>query len=314
MPKPESGIKPHDTSTASDWSCLSKKIFALTAENYRVQTLIPELRVIRSDEVVKLSSYTLEPSICLIAQGRKEIIFGGKSYYYDPQNYLITSVDLPLIGGIIEATPEKPYLGLVLRINQEILTQLILENESLIAEKGGSTSAIAVNTLTPKLLSAFERLVNLLDDLESIPVLSPLIQKEIYYRLLTGEQSTRLKQIVSMDYQGYQVSHAVEWLKDNYVDSFTVGELAARCNMSVSAFHHHFRKVTTMTPLRFQKNLRLTEARRLMLMENFDAAGAAFEVGYESPSQFSREYSRLFGLPPLRDIKNLQSTLAEKSE
>lgn len=294
----------------SDCSRLSDKIKSFTAEDYKVQTAIPELYVVRSDETSKLSSHTLQPSICLIAQGRKEIILGGESYFYDPQNYLITSVDLPLIGGIIEATPEKPYLGLVLQINQEILAELILEDKSLVAGKGSSIRGIDVHTLSAELLSAFERLLDLLDDPASIPVLSPLIQKEIFYRLLTGEQGTRLKQIVSMDYQGYQVSHAVEWLKDNYVNSLTVGDLAARCNMSVSAFHHHFRKVTTMTPLRFQKNLRLTEARRLMLVENFDAASAAFEVGYESPSQFSREYSRLFGAPPLRDIKNLHNSLA----
>jgi len=171
---------------------------------------------------------------------------------------------------------------------------------------------MATGEITPQLIGAFIRLIDLLADEKDIPILAPVIQREIIYRLLVGEQGGRLRQIAAAGSQGQQIAKAIDWLKSNYFQAVSMDELAAQANMSTSSFHHHFRSLTALSPLQFQKQLRLQEARRLMLAERMDAANAGFQVGYESPSQFSREYNRLFGAPPLRDIAKLrQITAAE---
>jgi AraC-like DNA-binding protein len=169
---------------------------------------------------------------------------------------------------------------------------------------------MAVGKVTLPLLAAFQRLIELLDEPGDIPILAPIIQREIIYRLLVGDQGTRLRQIASTGSRGHQMAQAIEWLKTNFARPLSIDDLAAQANMSSSTFHHHFRSMTALSPLQYQKHLRLQEARRLMLAEHLDAATAAFQVGYESPSQFSREYSRLFGAPPLRDIKSLRQMAA----
>jgi AraC-like DNA-binding protein len=198
-----------------------------------------------------------------------------------------------------------PYLGLTMELDLRMIAQLMLDNGMPSAHPSKDLLGIAVSEVSMPLLDAFNRLLDLLEHPEDIPALAPLIRQEIFYRLLIGEQGPRLRQITSIGNHGYQIARAIDWLKENFSKPVKIEELAGKVGLSVSAFHNHFRSMTAMSPLQFQKKMRLNEARRLMLSEHLDASRAAFEVGYESPSQFSREYSRLFGSPPIRDIKNL---------
>jgi len=210
---------------------------------------------------------------------------------------------------VLEASPEKPYLGLVLKLDLREMSQLMLDS-NLPSPRPESSRGMATGEVTLPLVSAFQRLIDLLDDVEDIPILAPVIQREISYRLLVGDQGARFRQIATAGSQSQQIAKAINWLKDNFTETLRIDDLAAQSNMSTSSFHHHFRSVTAMSPLQYQKWLRLSEARRLMLTENQDAANAAFNVGYESPSQFSREYSRLFGNSPLRDVTKLRELAA----
>lgn len=226
---------------------------------------------------------------------------------YDARNFLITSVHLPTVVQIIEASPTKPYLGLRLKLDMREVSQLMVDSNLPPPRAQQSGRGMATGEVTLPLLIAFQRLVDLLSEEKDIPILAPLIKREIIYRLLVGDQGARLRQIASMGSQGNQIAQAVNWLKDNFKRPLRIDDLAQQVNMSTSTLHHHFRALTAMSPLQYQKWLRLNEARRLMLTENQDASTAAFQVGYESPSQFSREYGRLFGTPPLRDISNLRT-------
>lgn len=287
-------------------AALVEKIDRLTVAMEAQETAIPALALMRWEEPTERTSYMHEPSICLIAQGSKRVFLGDDVFYYDANHFLLTSLDLPVTAQIIEASPKKPYLGLMLRFKQRSIAQMMVDSNLPAPRAPQEGRGIAVSELSAPLLSAFHRLVNLLDQPEDIPILAPLIQKEILYRLLVGEQGPRLRHIASVGSQSHQVAKAIDWLKENYEEPLKVGDLAAQTGMSPSTFHHHFRALTAMSPLQFQKWLRLHEARRLMLTDRLDAATASFRVGYESPSQFSREYSRMFGAPPLRDIKKLR--------
>lgn len=208
---------------------------------------------------------------------------------------------------ILKASLEKPYLSLLLKIDQCEMSQLMADS-NLPPPSQQSGRGMAVGEVTLPLLNAFQRLIDLLDEPKDIPILAPIVQREIVYRLLVGEQGTHLRQIASAGSQSQQIAQAICWLKNNFTRSFRIEELAGRVNMSPSTFHHHFRTLTAMSPLQYQKWLRLNEARRLMFAERLDATTAAFQIGYESPSQFNREYSRLFGSPPLRDITSLRTS------
>ena len=284
---------------------LAERIARLTAGKNRFDTPIQGLSLHRWETPTEPTSYMLAPSICLIGQGRKRLFLGEDTYVYDKHHYLITSVDLPVVTQIIEATPEKPYLGLTMEMDLRVLAQLMLNQHMPTSHQPKDRRGIAVSEVSLPLLEAFYRLLDLINSPDDISALAPLIQQEIFYRLLQGEQGSRLRQITTIGNHGYQVAKAIDWLKDNFSKSVKVEELAGKAGLSVSAFHNHFRSMTAMSPLQFQKKMRLNEARRLMLTEHLDASRAAFEVGYESPSQFSREYSRLFGAPPMKDIKNL---------
>jgi AraC-like DNA-binding protein len=227
-------------------------------------------------------------------------------YVYDAHHFLITSVDLPTVWQIIEASREKPCLGLVLKLDRREISQLMVDSHLPQPRAQQSSRGMATGEVTLPLLNAFQRLIDLLAEPKDIPILAPIIQREIIYRLLVGDQGARLRQIASAGSQSQQIARAIDWLKGNFTRPLRIDDLATQVHMSPSTFHHHFRTVTAMSPLQFQKWLRLNEARRLMLTEDADAATAAFNVGYESPSHFSREYTRLFGAPPLRDIKNLR--------
>ncbi len=247
-----------------------------------------------------------EPRICLVAQGAKRVLLGDDTYVYDAQHFLITSVDLPTIVQIVEASRKKPYLGLILKLDQREISQLMVDSNLPPPHPQQSSRGMATGEITLPLLAAFQRLIDLLAEPKDIPILAPIIQREIFYRLLVGDQGTRLRQMASVGSQSHQIARSIDWLKGNFTQPLRIDDLASQVNMSTSTFHHHFRALTAMSPLQYQKWLRLNEARRLMLTENQDAAAAAFQVGYESPSQFSREYSRLFGDSPLRDITSLR--------
>jgi AraC-like DNA-binding protein len=284
---------------------LAERIARWTAEQDRLTTTIPALTLRRYESPTEPTSYVHEPSICLSAQGSKRVLLGEDVYVYDANHFLITSVDLPVVTQVIDATKEKPWLGLMLKLDQREIAQLMLDSNLPSPRTQQASRGMAISEVTVPLLNSIQRLIELLDEPEDIPVLAPLIQREILYRLLVGDQGLRLRQIGAAGSQSQQIARAIDWLKGNFKRPLRVDDLAAHARMSTSNFHHHFRALTAMSPLQFQKWLRLHEARLLMLTERVDASTAAFQVGYESPSQFSREYSRLFGAPPLRDIKDL---------
>ncbi|WP_025535206.1 AraC family transcriptional regulator [Vibrio parahaemolyticus] len=288
---------------------LAKLIDRWTGNGNQYDTPISGLRFSRWTTPTPPTSYTHNPSICLIAQGRKRVLLGEESFIYDANHFLISSVDLPIIANIIEASEEQPCLGLIMELDLTEISQLIVDSELAFTQSKEAQKGIAVGELSESLLDAFVRLAELLDEGQNIKILAPIIKREIFYRLLMSEQGTRLHQIVTAGSHSHQIAKAIDWLKNNFVKPLSVGDLASYTGMSKSSFYTHFRSMTSMTPLQFQKKLRLSEARRLMLTENLDAMAATFKVGYESPSQFSREYSRLFGAPPSKDIKSLRENL-----
>jgi len=294
---------------------LESSIARWTGKPDRFETAIPGLLLFRHDQPTEPKSGMYEPSICVVAQGAKRVMLGDDTFVYDTRHYLITSVHLPTMVQIAEASPEKPYLGLVLKLDQREMSQLMADSNLPPPRVQQSSRGMATGEVTLPLLTAFQRLIDLLAEPKDIPILAPIIQREIIYRLLVGDQGARLRQIASAGSQSHQIARSIDWLKGNYAQPLRIDDLAAQVNMSISTFHHHFRALTAMSPLQYQKTLRLNEARRLMLAERLDAATAAFQVGYESPSQFSREYGRLFGAPPLRDITHLRQMAAgEKTQ
>lgn len=294
------------TSMEGALKALRQSIARWTEQGTQLMTAIPSLSLYRRDAPTQPTSYMQEPSLCLIAQGVKRVLLGDDTYVLDVHHFLITSVDLPTMVQIITASREQPYLSLILKLDQHEMAQLMVDSHLPPPRAQQSSRGMATGAVTVPLLSACQRLIDLLAAPQDIPILAPLIQREILYRLLVGDQGARLRQIASAGSQSHQVTQAIEWLKRHYTRPLRIEDLAAHVHMSPSTFHQHFRALTAMSPLQYQKWLRLNEARRLMLTERHDAATAAFQVGYESPSQFSREYRRVFGAPPLRDIKSLR--------
>lgn len=289
---------------------LRKSIARWTEKGELHTTAIAGLSLFRRDEPTEPISGMYEPSVCLVAQGAKRVILGDDTYVYDAQHYLITSVHLPTVVQIIDASKQKPYLGLRLTLDLREISKMMVDSDLPVPHVQQSSRGMATGEVTLPLLNAFKRLVDLLADEKDIPILAPTIQREIVYRLLVGDQGERLRQIASVGSQSQQIARVIEWLKGNFTQPLRVDDLATKAGMSTSTFHHHFRSMTALSPLQFQKQLRLREARQLMLAEHLDAATAAFQVGYESPTQFSREYSRQFGAPPLRDIAKLRQVAA----
>lgn len=243
------------------------------------------------------------PALGLIAQGSKRIMVGDELYVYDPMHYLVSSVDLPVMGQVTGATEDKPYLGLRLDMDVEEITALIRDESLPPPTHADASRGLYVNRLGTPMLDAVLRLLRLMDTPEDIPILAPMIKREILYRLLMNGSGARLRQIALQDSQTQRIAKAIMMLRQNFDQPLRVESIARDVHMSVSSLHHHFKAVTAMSPLQYQKQLRLQEARRLMLIDMTDAATAAHRVGYESASQFSREYSRLFGAPPLRDTR-----------
>lgn len=267
---------------------------------------LPRLSLVRSCRPTDAVPTVYKPTLCIIVQGRKQVELGGRSYVYDPAKYLAVSVDLPLVGSILEASPERPYLSLVLDIDLGVLSDLMLQYPP---EPGPEPvgPALGVSALEPGLLDAALRLARLLDTPKDAAALAPLAEREILYRLLQGGQAPMMRRIAASESRLKQVSRAIAWLRRNYAEPVSVERLAADVGMSASSFHSHFKAATTMSPLQFRTRVRLQEARRMMVVEAMDAASAGFAVGYESPSQFSRDYSRLYGAPPLKDAIRLRA-------
>jgi AraC-like DNA-binding protein len=273
-------------------------------------TAIAGLMAVRYDAPTKPRPAMYEPSVCVSAQGAKRVLLGGESFTYAPGNFLIASVQLPTTAQIVHATAEKPFLGCVLMLDPREISQLMVDGSLPPPRAQRADRAMACGTMTPPLLAAFQRLVDLLSEPKDLPILAPVLRREITYRLLVSDQGARLRQVALAGSRGHQITQAIAWLREKFAEPLRVEDLAERVHMSPSAFHHHFRLMTAMSPLQYQKWLRLSEARRLMLAENMNAGTAALEVGYESPSQFSREYRRLFEKPPLQDITQLRRTTA----
>ena len=289
---------------------LGKSIARWTEKGDQPMAAIPGLSLSRRDEPTQPTSHMYEPIICVIAQGVKRVLLGDDTYVFDAHHFLITSLDLPTVVQILQASREKPYLGLVLKLDRREMLQLMADSNLPPPRAQQSSRGMAIGEVTLPLLTAFHRLIDLLAEPKDIPMLAPIIQREIVYRLLVGDQGAHLRQMASAGSQSHQIGRAIDWLKSHFTQPLRIDDLAAHVNMSPSTFHHHFRTLTAMSPLQYQKWLRLNEARRVMLTERSDAATAALQVGYESPSQFSREYSRSFGAPPMRDIERLRTAAA----
>jgi AraC-like DNA-binding protein len=251
------------------------------------------------------------PAFCAIAQGSKEVQLGSDRYQYDPMHYLLATVEMPIASQILEASKEQPYLSLRLDLDPTLVGSVMVEAGHPSSRSRADVKAIDVSPLDAALLDAVVRLVRLLDSPAEAPVLAPLIKREIIYRLLMGEQGARLRHIAVLGGYTHHIARAVERLRKDFNQPLRIESVARELGMSVSGFHHHFKSVTAMSPLQFQKQLRLQEARRLMLGENLDATSAAYRVGYDDASHFNREYKRLFGAPPMRDVERLREGARE---
>ncbi|MFF2890125.1 AraC family transcriptional regulator N-terminal domain-containing protein [Paenibacillus sp. NPDC057967] len=270
-------------------------------------TAIPSLFFIRVSNVDVPRHGVYKPSLCMVVQGAKEVWLAQERFRYSPADYLVASVHLPVLAQVTEATPDAPYLGFKLEFTPSQIVDTIHEAGYGEGLSGTPERAMFVSRMESSLLDAVLRLARLLDRPKDIPVLAPLFMKEILYRVLEGENGHVLKQVVMEGSSLHQMKEVIEHIIKYYARSFRIEELAEIANMSVSSFHRHFKEVTAMSPIQFQKQLRLQEARRLLLTESADATDVAFRVGYESPSQFSREYARMFGSPPRQDIKRLKA-------
>lgn len=293
---------------------LAQRIERFTKHEGFTDTAIDAVQLIRADHPTTGTLTIYEPSVCIIAQGQKQAVLGNEILRYDPANYLVASVDVPVMGQVLDATPEKPYLCFRLALDPQQISDLLLASGD---GRGNPTSikvppkrGLFVSQANAPLLDAVLRLMRLLEMPADIPVLAPLLMREIIYRLLQGEQGETLAQIALADSHAQQISKVINTLKRDYHKNLRIDDLAREACMSSSSLHAHFKTITNMTPLQYQKQLRLQEARRLLFAEQLDAATASHRVGYESPSQFNREYHRLFGLPPVRDIARLRSSNA----
>ncbi len=272
----------------------------------KLETTIPGLLLFRGCTTDKPTCAVVNSTFAMIAQGAKRILVGDDVHDYDTRHYMIASVDLPISSRVTIASPSEPYLGMAMSIDPLLIAELVAS-----IPKNGPKNTVdrgfGVGRLSAEIQSAALRLLRLLDTPGDIPVLAPIIQRELLYRLLTGSLGALLQQTATVGSHSQQIVRAIDWLKNNLAQAATIEHLADLTNMSKSSLHHHFKALTSMTPVQYQKQLRLHEARRLMLSDRHDAASAAHRVGYESPSQFSREYRRLFGAPPARDVAQLMT-------
>lgn len=271
------------------------------------QTAIDQMVFQRVSSVPAAIHSICNPFFAILVQGKKEVLLGEEVYPYGVAQYLVASVDLPLSAFVVDATPDKPYLGLRVNIDPCQLCDLALQTSSTKRQPENAVRGLFVSTIDQPLLDCTLRLTKLLDTPQDIAILAPLMIRELYYRLLMSDQGAAVRQIATSGSNMQRIAEVIKRLKADLARPIRVEDLARQAEMSASSFYHHFKAVTSMSPLQYQKQLRLLEARRLMLAENCNASNAAYQVGYESSSQFSREYARMFGAPPIRDIEHLRT-------
>jgi AraC-like DNA-binding protein len=293
---------------------LVSKVARLIGSAQKQATGIPRLTLHQRTAPTAACHVTYEPSVIVVAQGRKEVQIGASTLTYDSSRYLLTSVDLPTVTRVAEASENAPCLAISLKLDISIIREFLSREEFPRLDASPDSPAMSTGPVTVGFLSAWCRLLDLLSSPEDISFLSGLIEREILYRILRGPEGARLRAIATLGDQSHRTAKAIGWIKANYARPLRVKELADVAGMAVTTLHHHFRALTAMSPLQYQKQIRLQAARARMLADDVDAATVAFEVGYESASQFNREYSRLFGQPPIRDIRNLRSPDARKLE
>lgn len=286
---------------------LSRLINGFISTDGAHATAIPSLRIMRStnpSQQLLHSIYTC--SLCVVLQGTKIAMLGKESFEYSPASYLVTAVNLPITSRVIEASPESPYLSVQLSFNPNDIINIIKESKQMLNKKNDTELGLFINKTTPLVLDPLMRLIRLLNTPDDIPVLAPMFIREILYRVLQEDKGNLISQFYSPDSHAYKIAEAIRLINRNFSKTLRIEDLANVINLSPSAFHKHFKKVTNMSPLHFQKVIRLQNARQLLISDSLDASEVAYRVGYESPSQFSREYSRMFGFPPKEDIKRLR--------
>ena len=270
------------------------------------ECMIPDLHLYRTEVTTDVTPVVYDPSLCIMLQGEKEVYLNNDKLVYDPLSYLLVPVTVPVSGKVTKASVDKPYLALKMTIDLKELADLVIDLGGRVERSQYQVKAMSVGRVDEALLSAVSRMVQLLDKPSDIPVLYPLLKREILYRLLLGDLGSQLRDFMLLDSQGHRISKVIEILRKKFNEPLRIKDLADEVHLSESALFQAFKAVTAMSPLQYQKKLRLNEARRIMLQEGIEAATASYKVGYESPSQFSREYSRLFGAPPKADIERVR--------
>ncbi len=291
---------------------LVERIAYATREQNQVEPF-KDLRFFRVSAPTELTPNLSDPAFAVIAQGSKELYLGEECFRYDPYHYCLGTVELPVISHVVEASPERPYLTLRLALDPTLVGSVMVESGHVSPQSLARVRALNVSALDADLLDAVVRLVRLMDTPAEAPFLVPLITREIIYRLLQGNQGDRLRYLAAQNGHTHRIAEAIQRFQKEYDQPLRIDDVAQELGMSVSSFHHHFKAVTALTPLQFQKRLRLQEARRLMLSEDIDVASAGYQVGYEDASHFNREYKRLFGSPPLRDVQRLREGSRESA-
>ena len=269
----------------------------------------PGIFIGRSSQLTERVHSVFKPAFCVIAQGSKDIMLGEDMFRYDPGHYLISSIDLPIVSHVVEASEENPYLSFRLNLDVSIVAQVLMESGIEIKKGDSQVKAMNVSPIDADLLEAVVKLARLLDTPEEMKFLAPLIIREITYRLLKGEQGARLSHLATSEGDARRITRAVKQLREHFDEPLKIENIAREMGMSVSGFHHHFKSVTAMSPLQFQKQIRLQEARRLLMGENLDVATAGVRVGYDDPAYFSRDYKKMFGASPQRDIAKLRNNV-----
>lgn len=287
---------------------LSARVARLTPFDGAHQTALPFLAMSRGSVPTACMPMVYHPCLAIVVQGRKRALLNGEVFNYDALNYLVVSVTIPGMGQVVEATPERPYLSLKLNLDLKQIASLVLEMGDRAPAPATSDRGLFVARLDEPLLDAVLRMVKLLDTPEDLDVLAPVVQREILYRMLRGELGYRLVDLAQSEGGNHRIVRAIDWLQQHFAAPLRIEELADTVHMSPSALHHRFKAVTAMSPLQYQKHLRLHEARRLMFSDGIESATAGHRVGYESASQFTREYRRLFGAPPRSEIARLRET------
>ena len=299
----------NDPQLLSTLTDLAMRIGKAIGKAQQLATAVPGLTLYRNTVPTAPNPCTYEPSLLVIPQGRKRVDLGKESYVFGETTFLLTSIELPIVSRVCSASVERPYLAFFLKFDMGMVRDVLHSDEVSIPAPPVGTRGMVLGEATLELLAPCCRMVQLLDTPQDVPFFGKLLQREIIYRLLQGTQGDRLRSVATLADQNHRTAKAVNWLRENYEKTLNVDDLASISGMSRSTLHHHFRSLTAMSPLQFQKQLRLHAARQKMLTGELDAASAAFEVGYESPSQFNREYKRFFGQPPIRDIQALRASV-----